>query len=82
MPILLEHAAWIFFSFFEREFTYHKIHLFKMYNSVVLLHSQSCTSFTTIKFQNIFIGLRALKFKFIPTPFHQVLDAGKCSVMT
>ena len=54
-----------------------KMHLSKMYNSVVFIHSQSCTTVTIIKFQNIYIMLRVPKFKFIPTPFHQVLGTGE-----
>lgn len=70
------------FFLFEIQFTHHKIHLFKVYNLVVSLHSQSCTTITTLKFQNISTVLRVLKFKCTPTLFHQVLDTGEYSDLT
>lgn len=34
--------------FFDVQITYHKIHSFKMYNSVFLTYSQSCAAINTI----------------------------------
>lgn len=83
MLILLGHLAWrVFFVCGGDIIHISKIHLSKIYNSVVFLHSQSCTTVTIIKFQNICIVLRVPKFKFIPMPFHQVLGTGKYADIT
>ena len=38
-------------SFVEIQFTYHAVHPFKVYNSVILVYSQNCATITTVNFR-------------------------------